>query len=95
MTKTHEETPDHVIWRDFQDIKKDYPYDPGIFNAEDDRVRAVKRVIMTELDPVDRILILLYIDCGSLRKLGRRLGVSHVTINKEIRRIKEYIISRL
>lgn len=87
--------PDQEIWRKFVDVKKDYPYDPGIFNEEDPRVRRVKEIIHTELSPVDRIIILLYIDCGSLRKLGRRLGVSHMTIGKDVRRIKKQIIDSL
>ena len=80
--------------RAFSDILKDYQYDPSVFNEEPERVRRVKRVIMHELDPVDRIIFLLYLDCGSLRKLGAKLGVSHVTINKEIRRIRAEILKR-
>lgn len=86
---------DGAIWRRFVDVKKDYPYDPGIFNEEDARVRRVKEIIHTELSPVDRIIILLYIDCGSLRKLGRRFGVSYNTIAKDVRRIKLQILERL
>lgn len=96
---THADTPtdghDQEIWRKYVDVKKDYPYDPGIFNEEDPRVRRVLEVIHKELSPVDRIIILLYIDCGSLRKLGRRLGVSHMTIGKEVRRIKQQILDSL
>lgn len=87
--------PDGQLWRKFVDVKKDYPYDPGIFNEEDPRVHRVKEIIHTELSPVDRIIILLYIDCGSLRKLGRRFGVSYNTIAKDVRRIKKQILERL
>lgn len=87
--------PDHDLWRKFVDVKKDYPYDPGIFNEEDARVRRVKQIIHTELSPVDRIIFLLYVDCGSLRKLGRRFGVSYNTIAKDVRRIKKQILESL
>lgn len=86
---------DRLTTRSFKEILKDYEYDPSVFNEEPDRIRRIKRVIMLELDPVDRILILMYADCGSLRKLGARLGCSHVTINKEIRRIRAEIVKRI
>lgn len=89
------ETPEHVLVREFREIRKDYAFDPSIFNDEDARIRRVKQVIMLELDPVDRILILMYADCGSLRRLGAHLGVSHTTLAKEIRRIKQEIIDKL
>lgn len=89
------ETPERKLYRDYREIKQDFAFDPSIFNDEPDRVRRVKQIIAEELDPVDRVLILMYIDCGSLRKLGRRLNVSHVTINKEIRRIRQTIIDKI
>lgn len=94
MTRSME-TPEHVLIREFREIRKDYAYDQSIFNDEDARVRRVKQVIMLELDPVDRVLFLMYVDCGSLRKLGKHFGVSHTTLAKEIRRIKQEIIAKL
>ena len=41
---------------------------------------------------MDRTIILLYADCLSYRKLGKRLGFSHATLAKEVRRIKEKIL---
>ena len=41
---------------------------------------------------MDRILILLYVDCKSYRKLGERMGLSHATVGHEIKRIKKYIL---
>lgn len=91
--KTH--TPNDVIVREFRDLRRDYAFDPSIFNDEDEKIRRVKQVIMTEIDPVDRVLFLMYADCGSLRRLGAHFGVSHTTLAKEIRRIKQDIISKL
>ncbi len=88
-------TPHQIIVREFRDIRRDYDFDPSIFNDEDERIRRVKQVIMTEIDPVDRVLFLMYTDCGSLRKLGAHFGVSHTTLAKEIRRIKQEIIDKL
>lgn len=88
-------TPHQIIVREFRDIRRDYDFDPSIFNDEDEKIRRVKQVIMTEIDPVDRVLFLMYTDCGSLRKLGAHFGVSHTTLAKEIRRIKHEIIDKL
>lgn len=88
-------TPHQIIVREFRDIRRDYDFDPSIFNDEDEKIRRVKQVIMTEIDPVDRVLFLMYTDCVSLRKLGAHFGVSHTTLAKEIRRIKQEIIDKL
>ena len=80
------------IIRDFRDIKEDYVYDADIMNMEDERVHRIKEIINTRLSLVDKTLILLYVDCQSFRKLGERLGLSHMTCRKEIIRIKNIIL---
>lgn len=81
------------IIRDFKDIKEDYVFDPDIMNMEDVRVHKVKEIINTKLSLVDKTLMLLYVDCLSYRKLGQRLGLSHMTCRKEIIRIKNIILT--
>ena len=81
------------IIRDYRDIKEDYKFNPDIMNSEDERVAKVKEIINNRLSIVDKTLILLYIDCQSYRKLGKRLGLSHMTCRKEIIRIKKIILS--
>lgn len=95
MTKKQPYTPQRKLLRTFADIAKDYTYDPSIFNEEPEKIRRAKQVIMLELNPVDRILFLMYLDCGSLRRMGAHFGVSHTTLAKEIRRIKQEIIDKL
>ena len=80
------------IVRDYLDIQKDYVFDASMFTTEPERSRRVKWVIDNKLNPVDRTLIILYADCLSLRKLGKRLGLSTYPLGKEIRRIKKYIL---
>jgi hypothetical protein len=79
--------------REYKDIAKDYTFDPDIFNAEPDRLADVKYIINERLNQVDRTIIILYVDCQSLRKLGERLGCSHTLIAKEVRRIKARILA--
>lgn len=80
------------IIRDYKDIRKDYTLDDSIFNTDPDKVRRVKEIVLTKLDQVERTLILLYADCGSLRDLGRRLGLSHQSVKRIIDPIKEKIL---
>lgn len=73
-------------------IEAEYRHDPSIFNEDTDRVNAVKYIIDNKLNQVDKTLILLYADCQSLRKLGKRMGFSQTTMHEEIRRIKAIIL---
>ena len=83
---------DGKIVRDLNAIQADYDLDGSIFNDEPDKVRRVKEIVLNRLDAVDRAIILLYADCGSLRDLGRRLGVSHSSVRTIVDGIKEKIM---
>ena len=80
------------IIRDYKEIKEDYIFNPDVMNMEDEKVHRIKEIINTRLSLVDKTLILLYVDCLSYRKLGQRLGLSHMTCRKEIIRIKKIIL---
>lgn len=82
---------DEVI-AEFRKIKQEYSYNPDIMNEEDERLTSVKKIIDTKLSLADKTIILLYVDCQSYRKLGARLGVSHMTIRREVQRIKNIIL---
>ena len=77
---------------DFRDIKKDYAWNSDIMCDEDERVNRVKEIIDTKLSLADKTIILLYVECQSYRKLGARLGVSHMSVRREVLRIKKYIL---
>lgn len=81
------------IIRDYKEIKEDYKFSNDIMCDEDERIHRVKEIINTKLSLVDKTLILLYTDCQSYRKLGKRLGLSHMTCRKEIIRIKQIILT--
>lgn len=82
---------DEVI-AEFRKIKQEYNYNPDIMNEEDERLIRIKKIIDTKLSLADKTIILLYVDCQSYRKLGARLGVSHMTIRREVQRIKKIIL---
>ena len=77
---------------DFRQIRQDYTYNPDIMNEEDERLTRLKKIIEEKLSLADKTIILLYVDCQSYRKLGKRLGVSHMTIRREVQRIKNIIL---
>lgn len=82
---------DEVI-AEFRKIKQEYSYNPDIMNEEDERLTRVKKIIDNKLSLADKTIILLYVDCQSYRKLGKRLGVSHMTLRREVQRIKNIIL---
>lgn len=76
----------------FRDVAKDYRYDPSIFCNEPEKVRLVKKIIDERLEDWERVVIILYADCGSLRKLAERFGMSHTTLAGFVREIKAKIL---
>lgn len=79
-------------FREFKDIEEEYRFDSSIFTKDEWRVATVKWIIDNKLNRVDKTLILLYADCQSFRKLGKRMGFSHTTMREEIKRIKGIIL---
>ena len=77
---------------EFRKIRQDYTYNPDIMNEEDERLTRLKKIIEENLSLADKTIILLYVDCQSYRKLGARLGVSHMTLRREVQRIKNIIL---
>lgn len=82
---------DEVV-AEFRKVKEEYSYNPDIMNDEDARTLRIKEIIDTKLSLADKTIILLYVDCQSYRKLGARLGVSHMTIRRDVQRIKRIIL---
>lgn len=81
------------VLRDYKEIRKDFEIDDSVFNAEPDKVRRIKEIVLNRLDQVERTLILLYADCGSLRDLGKRLGMSYGSVKRVLDPIKEKILT--
>lgn len=76
---------------DVQMMIKDYePPVEDIWTEEEDEMIMLKKAVQS-LSPADRIIFLLYAEYGSLRQVGKELGVSHTTIYKQINLIKMQI----
>ena len=66
---------------------EDYEPDETIWREYSDDILNIKQA-MDSLSDADRIIFALYCEYGSLRKVGKKLGVSHSIIYKNVRRIK-------
>lgn len=76
-------------------LKEQYKYkEPDIF-TEDSTYSISTYVIDNYLDNIDKTLIYLYAEAGSLRKLGDMIGCSHQSVRNEINRIKTNIKNKI
>ena len=85
-------TTENEVVKEYRAIKQDYAYDSDIMSKDDERVAKIKKIIDTKLSLVDKTIILLYVDCQSYRKLGANMHLSHMTVRREIIRIKNIIL---
>lgn len=83
---------ENEVVKEYRQIKEDYKFNPDIMCPDDPRVSRIKEIIDTKLSQVDKTIILLYADCLSYRKLGRKMHLSHMTIRREVIRIKKIIL---
>ena len=83
---------ENEVVKEYKQIKEDYKFNPDIMSQDDSRVARIKEIIDTKLSLADKTIILLYVDYQSYRKLGARLGVSHMTLRREVQRIKNIIL---
>ena len=68
-------------------------YNSDIF-VDDDRIFRLKEVI-NELDDLDRAILIMYADEGSMAKTGKKFNVSAATIYSNIKRIRNIIKEKL
>ena len=83
---------ENEVVKEFRQIREDYRFNPDIMCQDDPRVARLKEIIERRLSQVDRTIILLYCDCQSYRKLGKKMRLSHMTIRREVVRIKKIIL---
>ena len=66
----------------------------GDFLKDDDRIFRLKEII-NELDDLDRAILIMYADEGSMAKAGKKFNVSAATIYSNIKRIRQTIKEKL
>ena len=62
--------------------------------VDDDRIFRLKEII-NELDDLDRAILIVYADEGSMAKAGKKFNVSAATIYSNIKRIRNIIKEKL
>lgn len=75
---------------DVQKMIKQYQPNIDIFSGDTEDMIILKNAVLS-LPLADQIIFLMYAECGSLRKVGDELGVSHTTIYKQIKQIRRDI----
>ena len=80
------------VVNEYRQIKAEYAFDTSIFNPDDPKVARLKEIIDTKLSQADKTLLLLYVDNQSYRKVGAKLGLSHMTLRREIIRIRKIVL---
>ena len=62
--------------------------------VDDDNMYKLKQII-NELDDLDRAILIVYADEGSMAKAGKKFNVSAATIYANIKRIRQIIKEKL
>ena len=83
---------ENEVVKEYRQIKEDYKFNPDIMCPDDPKVSRIKEIIDTKLSQVDKTIILLYADCMLYRKLGRKMNLSHMTVRREVIRIRKIIL---
>ena len=66
----------------------------GDFLKDDDQTYKLKQII-DELDDLDKAILIVYADEGSMAKAGKKFNVSAATIYTNIKRIRQEIKEKL
>ena len=74
-----------------QKIEEEYE---GDFLKDDDQMFKLKEII-ENLDDLDRSILIVYADEGSMAKAGKKFNVSAATIYSNIKRIRNIIKEKL
>ena len=74
-----------------QKIEEEYE---GDFLKDDDRIFRLKQII-NELDDLDKAILIMYAEKGSMAKTGKIFNVSAATIYTNIKRIRNIIKDKL
>lgn len=88
-TKKEDYTPEELrkLLREYEDKEIDMMQD------SDETIALYKSI--NKLNEADKIILYLYAELGSLRAVGRTLGVSYTTARKAVMQIKEKIFEAL
>lgn len=91
--KAEKHTKTAAVTKLFGKVREEYAFNPDVFNEDEPRIAALKR-ILDGLSTVDRTIIILYCETQSVRELGKILHVPKSTAGRAVSRIREDIIKQ-
>lgn len=77
---------------DMRKIMEEYKPNYDIFCEDGELITKLKEAVQKLSEP-DRIIFIMYCEKGSLREVAKLLGVSHTTIFKFMKNIKNKILN--
>lgn len=80
------------IVQEYRSIRGEYAFNPDIMCQDSERASIIKEIIDTRLSVPDKTIIILYAELQSYRKLGKEFNLSHMTIRREVMRIRGIIL---
>lgn len=83
------------IVKKYRECRDDYAFDPDIFCKDAELIWKVKYVLDHKLSNVEKSLVLFYAEVQSYRKMAEIMNISHMTVKREIARIRNIIKQEL
>ena len=78
----------------FDESAHDVPHESGDSSKTEERTAALHQLI-SECQPLDRALLLLYLDDCSYREIGAVLGLSETNVGTKLNRLKQDLRQKL
>lgn len=83
------------IVKKYRECRDDYKFDPSIFSKDDELVWKVKYILDHKLSDVEKSFLLFYAEAQSYRKMAEIMNMSHMTVKREIARLRIVIKEEL
>ena len=74
-----------------KELIEEYKPHFSIFSEEDNKTYMLKHILFNDLTDVERVLIVLYAELGSQRKVANKLNVSPATVNLTLNKVRTKI----
>lgn len=93
MEKKKQITKFKISPKELRDIDKDYQFDTSDILTYDDETKNILDKFNNNLTTPEKIIMKLYAEFHSARKVAQLLNVSNTTIGKELTKIRNKILT--
>lgn len=94
-TTYNKEKKQNCVMTDFNSIIDEYRPDNSILSTETEHMNRLKNIVFNDLTEIERRLLIVYCETGSMFKTGTILNVSASSIHKKMTKIREKIVKKL